>query len=180
MDQAKCGSGRQFDFMSSQVIVFEFSHREVLQRDYGRFLARFGFHALPEGQELQSLRGGMVFCVAGFDADARELYEIPEVREFFFGFHQAWPFALYFCALQHDCLRLMTLCRLASVASVKTDGSDQVRVNYDVTELLRIFPVDLFAMNLVCERARLSEQEIFEQTQAIFEYWGLPFHTSSV
>jgi hypothetical protein len=151
--------------MSSQVIVFEFSHREVLQRDYGRFLARFGFHALPEGQELRSLRGAMVLCV-------------PEVREFFFRFHQEWPFALYFCALQHDSLRLMTLCRLASVASVKTDGSDRVRVNYDVTELLRLCPVDLFAMNLVCERAGLSELEIFERTRDVFAYWCLPFHAS--
>jgi hypothetical protein len=164
--------------MSSQVIVFEFSHREVLQRDYGRFLARFGFHALPEGQELRSLRGAMVLCVAGFDSDRRELYEVPEVREFFFRFHQEWPFALYFCALQHDSLRLMTLCRLASVASVKTDGSDRVRVNYDVTELLRLCPVDLFAMNLVCERAGLSELEIFERTRDVFAYWCLPFHAS--
>lgn len=164
-------------FMSGEFIIFEFSHREVLHRDYARFLARFGFHVLPEGRELKSQQGRMVFCVAGFDSD-RELYEIPEVRDFFFGFHQEWPFALYFCDLQHDCLRLMTLCCLESVASVKVDGSDQVRVNYDVVELLRLFPVDLFAMNLVSERAGLSEQEIFERTRAIFAYWGLPFHAT--
>jgi hypothetical protein len=156
-------------------IVFEFSKREVLQRDYERFLSMFRFQSLPKGEKLKAWQGRLVLCVTGFEEDSREFYDIPEVRNFFFTLHQTWPFSLFFCDLTHDSLKLITLCCLEKVSTVKVDGSDKVRATYDVAELMGLFPLDLFALNLVAERAGLSEQEIFERTRAVFEYWNLPF-----
>jgi hypothetical protein len=30
-------------------------------------------------------------------------------------------------------------------------------------------------MNLMCERAKIFEERIFDRTKAVFEYFGLPF-----
>jgi len=42
-------------------------------------------------------------------------------------------------------------------------------------ELVRWLAAGFAPMNVMCERAGLSEREIFERTKALFEYFDLPF-----
>ena len=42
-------------------------------------------------------------------------------------------------------------------------------------DLLSFLKRDFLPMNLMCERAGLFEDRIFDRTKALFEYFGLPF-----
>ena len=83
-----------------------------------------------------------VFCIEGWDNDEREIHSIPEVRRFYSAFHDAWPYWLYFCNLEVDTLRAMTMCCLPSLTAIKVDGSPQVQVQCEPTELLQFLAQD--------------------------------------
>ncbi len=51
----------------------------------------------------------------------RELHSIPEVRQFYTAFHEAWPYWLYFCNVETEEFYMMVLCCLPSIAAVKID-----------------------------------------------------------
>ena len=117
----------------------------------------------------------MTFVIGGFDDDPRELHSIPEVRQFYRHFHEAWPYWLYFCNLDSDALRVMVLSCLPSLTAWKTAKSQAVAVEYDPVELLQFFERSLRPMNLMADRAGMSENELHRRTRAIFLYFNLPF-----
>ncbi|HRI15507.1 MAG TPA: hypothetical protein PLX89_21120 [Verrucomicrobiota bacterium] len=158
-----------------QLILYQFSRDKVERGDYSNFLSRFGLERLPRGEELARLMGGMAFMVEGYDFDSRELYAIPEVRRFYGAFHRAWPYWLYFCDLNQDSLKTMILCCLPSLTSLASDARSRVGVKVDPTELLQFIAEDFAPMNLMCERARLSELAIYDRTKTVMEYFGFPF-----
>jgi hypothetical protein len=118
-----------------------------------------------------------VFCIEGWDDDSREIHTIPEIRRFYSAFHSAWPYWLYFCNLEMDTLRAMTMCCLPSFNSMQVDGQIQVLVRCDPLDLLQFLNQDFLPMNVMCERAGMFEDRIFDRTKALFEYFGLPFDT---
>jgi hypothetical protein len=64
---------------------------------------------------------------------------------------------------------------LRSVNSMQVDGQIQVLVRCDPLDLLNILKEDFLPMNLMCERAGMFEDRIFDRTKALFEFFGLPF-----
>jgi len=73
----------------------------------------------------------------------------------------------------------MTMCCLASVNTMQVDGRTQVAVTCDPIDLLNFLKRDFLPMNLMCERAAMFEQLIYDRTKAIFEYFDLPFDAES-
>jgi hypothetical protein len=100
---------------------------------------------------------------------------VPEIRRFYAAFHDAWPYWLYFCNLDLDTLKAMTMCCLPSVNTMQVDGRTQVAVNCDPLDLLKFIKRDFMPMNLMCERAEMFERGIYGRTKAVVEYFGLPF-----
>lgn len=151
-----------------------FSREAALACDFSGFVKKFALTNLPKGKALRPLMGKIVFTVGGFDSDAREIEFIPEIRRFYQSFYLAWPYWLFFCSLETDTLRAMTLCCLENLSMVRKDGESVCKVEYDVLELghflLRSFP----SMNWCCERAGISEDGIRARTNSIFEYFELP------
>ena len=45
----------------------------------------------------------------------------------------------------------------------------------DPFDLLNLLKRDFAPMNLMCERAGMFEDRIYDRTKAIFEYFSLPF-----
>lgn len=45
----------------------------------------------------------------------------------------------------------------------------------DPLELLRFVADDFVPMNLMCERAGLSERAIYDRTNEVMEFFGFPF-----
>lgn len=161
--------------MGHDFVVYQFSREKVERGDFSPFLSVYGPDRLPTGRKLRDMMNTFTFMVEGYDDDPRELHSIPEVRQFYTAFHEAWPYWLYFCNLDTDELRAMVLCCLPSIAALKVDQQPNVAVEFDRLELLEFQRADFLQMNVMCERAGMFERLIYGRTKAIFEYFRLPF-----
>ena len=161
--------------MEGDLIFYQFSRSKVEQCDFTHFLSLYAPDKLPEGRALHELMNCFVFCVEGWDNDPREIHTIPEIRQFYSAFHDAWPYWLYFCNLHVDTLRSMTMCCLPSVNTVQVDGRTQVAITFDPLDLIKFMKRDFMPMNLMCDRAQMSERGIYDRTKAVFEYFNFPF-----
>jgi hypothetical protein len=161
--------------MSNDLIFYQFSREMVERGDFSQFLSLYAPDKLPSGRRLREMLNTMLFAIEGYDDDPREIHSVPEIRRFYLAFHDAWPYWLYFCNLDVEALRMMMLCCLPSIAAMKVDGRPNVAVEYDRLELVRFLSKDFMPMNLMCERAGMSERLIYDRTKALFDYFDLPF-----
>ncbi len=161
--------------MGIDVVFYQFSRSKVERGDFSHFLSIYGPDKLPTGQALRLMMNTLMFVIEGYDDDPRELHSIPEIRRFYAAFHEAWPYWLYFCNLDTELFRMMVLCCLPSIVAMKVDGRPNVAVEYDRLELLQFLSNDFMPMNAMCERAGMSERLIYDRSQQVFEYFGLPF-----
>ena len=160
--------------MPAHFIVFEFSRNKVEQLDFRRFLELFTPQRLTS-QQLRQAMGSLVFCLAGWETDEREVYLIPQIRRFYQELHKQWPWSLFFLNLDHDSLRFMVFCCMDNLTTIKVDGRAECGVEFDPVAVATFLGEAFPPMNLLCDRAGLSESEIFERTRRIFEYFQLPF-----
>ncbi len=160
--------------MDSDLIFYQFSRSKVERGDFSDFLAQFALEKLPT-RKLREMMNCMIFCIEGYDDDPREIHTIPEVRRFYSAFHQAWPYWLYFCNLDQDTLRAMVCCCLKDIRALKVDGQPLARVEWNCLAVLQFLKHDFPHMNLLCDRAEMFEDRIYDRTKAVFEYFGLPF-----
>jgi hypothetical protein len=161
--------------MSDELIFYQVSRWKVERGDFTHFLGLYAPGKLPDGRRLRQMMNSMVFGVDGWDNDPREIHAIPEIRRFYAAFHKAWPYWLYFCNLDTDTLRAMTMCCMPSIESVQVDGQVLVKVICEPLDLVEFIKNGLMPMNLMCERAKMFERLIFDRAKAVFEYFGLPF-----
>jgi len=161
--------------MSNDLIFYQFSRSKVERGDFSHFLSLYALDKLPEGRPLREMMNRFVFCMEGWDDDRREIHMVPEIRQFYSAFHDAWPYWLYFCNLDVDTLWAMTMCCLPSVNTMQVDGRAQVAVTCDPRDALKLLKRDFLPMNLMCEQAAMSESGIYDRTKAVFEYFHFPF-----
>jgi hypothetical protein len=161
--------------MKGDLIFYQFSRWKVEHGDFGHFMSLYGPDKLPTGRCLREMMNCFVFCIEGYDNDPREIHLIPEVRRFYPAFHEAWPYWLYFCNLDVDTLRAMTMCCLPDVSTMQVDGQTKMAVTCDPLDLLNFIKRDFMPMNAMCDRAEMFERAIYDRSRAVFEYFGLPF-----
>lgn len=161
--------------MEHDLIFYQFSRAKVEQGEFSHFLSLYAPDKLPDGRPLQELMNKMMFAIEGYDDDPREIHSIPEIRRFYGAFHDAWPYWLYFCNLDTESLGMMVLCCLPSMAAMKVDGRPNVAVEYDRLELLHFLSRDFLPMNVMCDRAEMSERAIYDRSKAVFDHFHLPF-----
>ena len=161
---------------AGDAVFYQFSRSKVERGDFSHFLGLYSPDKLPSGRRLRQMMNSFVFCIEGWDNDEREIHSIPEIRRFYAAFHEAWPYWLYFCNLDTDTLRTMTMCCMNSLTAIKVDGSPQVQVEYEPMELLQFLARDLNHMNAMCDRGEMFEQLIYDRSKALFEYFGLPYN----
>lgn len=161
--------------MAGDPIFYQFSRSKVERQDFIHFLSLYAPEKLPSGRRLREMMNCFVFCIEGYDSDPREIHMVPEIRRFYSAFHEAWPYWLFFCNLDVDTLRAMTMCCLPEVNTLQVDGQTRVAVTCEPMEILNFLKRDFLPMNLMCERAEMFEERIYDRTKAVFEYFGLPF-----
>lgn len=159
----------------SELILYQFSRDRVEASDAKDFLSRFGKRSLPTGKKLETMMNSLARMIEGYDHDPREIYAIPEVRSFYKQLWQRWPYWLYFCNLDTENLMMMVMCCLDSLDALKVQGQPQVQVQINPMEVVQFISGGFVPMNEMCERAGMSERQIFERTKAVFEYFNLPF-----
>lgn len=161
--------------MTKDTVFYQFSRIKVERGAFSHFLGLYAPDKLPAGRRLREMMDSFVFGIEGWDNDPREIHTIPEIRRFYSAFHDAWPYWLYFCNLELDTLRVMTMCCLPAISTMQVNGRIQVAVTCDPLDLLNFLKRDFVPMNLMCERAGNFEEGIYDRTKAVFEYFNLPF-----
>jgi hypothetical protein len=159
----------------SDLILYQFSRDRVEAGDAKDFLSRFGDSSLPTGKKLEAMMNSVALMIDGYNHDPREIYAIPEVRAFYKQLWEVWPYWLYFCNLDSENLMMMVMCCLESLDALKVKGQSQVKVSISPLEVVRFISGGFVPMNEMCERAEMSERQIFDRTKAVFEYFNLPF-----
>jgi len=159
----------------NDLICYQFSRDRVEAGDAKDFLSRFGKFRVPVGKQLKGMMNSLALMIEGYDDDPREIYAIPEVRTFYQQLWQRWPYWLYFCNLDTEILMMMVMCCLDSLDSLKVQGQPQVQVQINPLEVVQFISGGFAPMNEMCERAGMSERQIFERTKAVFGYFNLPF-----
>ena len=157
------------------LICYQFSRDLVEVGDAKNFHARFGKQRLPVGKQLGAMMNSLALMIEGYDDDPREIYAIPEVRTFYQQLWERWPYWLYFCNLDTENLMMMVMCCLDSLDALKVKGQEQVKVTISPLDVVQFISGGFVPMNEMCERAGLSERQIFDRTKAVFEYFNLPF-----
>ena len=159
----------------NDLICYQFSRDRVEAGDAKDFLSRFGKFRVPVGKQLQGMMNSLVLMIEGYDDDPREIYAIREVRTFYQQLWQRWPYWLYLCNLDTENLMMMVMCCLDSLDALKVQGQPQVQVQINPLEVVQFISGGFVPMNEMCERAGMSERQIFQRTKAVFEYFNLPF-----
>jgi len=163
--------------MSSDLVVYQFSRSKVEGCDFAHFLRLYAPEKLPTGRRLRDMMNSMTFMIEGYDDDTRDLHWIPEVRQFYSTFREAWPYWLYFCNLDTESLHMMVVCSLPVMTTLKIDHKPGVMVEYTIPELLKFLNDNLAPMNALCARGGMFDRSIEERINAILSYFKLPINT---
>lgn len=152
-------------------ILCEFSRSAVEAGDFAAFLEHFALERLPHGPALRSYYSAFHFAVAGYDTDPRELYEIPAVRAFYQAFRTVWPFWFFACDLENPCLQAMTFCCLPSLQVRRRNGAASCHVQLQSQELGEFLLDNFRGLNLLFDRAGMTEDENRERSAQIVAYY---------
>jgi hypothetical protein len=151
-------------FSGFEPVIVTISRDEVNARNVSAPLSVLSrFIETPEISREMCERVDVAFH--GYDEDSRELFEIPEVRDFVYALDEKFPFWLFFLNKKYMGLQAISLCFLPPYL---TPQAKQEEYPKRIDQLLqnRWFP----AMNQVCEYAGLTEDQIEELTERVFVY----------
>lgn len=118
----------------------------------------------------------MVFLIQGYDNDPREVYAIPEIRQFYKKFREAWPYWFYFCNLDQDGLKVMAWSCIDRLGDFRSDDKPGMVVTEPgKEEFVSFLAENLDTMNMICKRASMFDKFVYNRSKAVFEYFGLPY-----
>lgn len=107
--------------MTDQLIVLSLLRQDIeagnINRAYG-VLAELTANADRAIQH----RGSLAFMFQGYDCDSREIYSIPEVRDFFNNLANAWPYWAWFMEPEPEMPFLSLLMSLLTPGKTVVDG----------------------------------------------------------
>jgi hypothetical protein len=112
------------------------------------------------------VRGFLQLRFSGFETDERELWEIPEVREYVRALDEAFPYWFYIADLRTELLKVLAFC----LSRVRVVGAGMTTINPD--DLQAFIDRHFGAMNQLMEHWNLSESENVAITEEIFDYFS--------
>jgi hypothetical protein len=114
--------------------------------------------------------GRISIVIDGYDADPRELFEIPEVRRYIKALDEMWPYWFFFLSQADDSIKVVESCLCDSIEVVP--GVTSV----DTEQLNSCLTRHFSAMNHYCESINLPESRIQEISEGIISL----IHNASV
>jgi hypothetical protein len=114
---------------------------------------------------VRSLKEKVDISIFGYDDDPRELFEIPEVREWVQKLDEAFPYWFYFLSKEFPGLNFIAfaLCEYHRLSS----GGFEIESRNLAKFLISHFP----AMNEICESLGFSVEKIRELTDNVIFYF---------
>ena len=148
---------------SAPRVFWEFKRDQIEQQDFSDFLNHFG--ELASGDVLRDSQASFTFFVGGFDDDAREVTEIPEIRAFYHKFYEVWPHWMFF--VEPDSLKTMAFCIFKTYMCIHDEKKRVVQHAYDDTEMAEFIKQQTPDFMSLCHRAGIDSIETNEILEGI-------------
>jgi hypothetical protein len=143
------------------IICYGFCREEIETLEIESFFKSMDL-LLGSREVSMAVRQRIEFFVEGYDNDSRELWEIPQVRQFFHRLHDGFQNWLFLAFPDGEFLNVLIKCLCFG------NGENESTANID-PECLRHFLVACFnALNQLCHRFAISEAINREITDAFF------------
>lgn len=120
---------------------------------------------LEDRSTVEKFRGRVDSAFFGYDDDARELYEIGEVRRFVAELDSKFGYWLYFLNLQSEALAMVVLCLCRHAPGPKEKRA------LEAGGLERFLMEHFFAVNWLFETFGLDEKENEALTARVMDYF---------
>ncbi len=105
--------------------------------------------------------GRISLVIDGYNADPRELFEIPEVRRYIKAIDELWPYWFFFLSQVDDSIKIVESCLCDSIEVMPGVASiDTEQLNHALTR-------HFSAMDYYCEAINLPEYKIQEISEGI-------------
>lgn len=102
-----------------------------------------------------------------YSDDNRELWEIPEVKQYFKILDDQWPYWFFFLSKLSSGLKMITFCCIDTIKKSDTE------LWIDPPTMENFLYRHFIAMNEVCDRIDMSEKDNKKLTNMIFSYFSL-------
>lgn len=149
--------------------LYVITRTEIEALDLSRLLADFS----PENpkDKLLELCSQWHFVVSGYDKEREELFEIPEVRQFFTCATMVWPIWTFGAATTSLALWAVVLSALPTLDVRKENGV--VGLSFDMMEVGRIFHKCMPVFLHLNEKAEIVEKIKMLNLSTIASYLGI-------
>lgn len=148
--------GRFFDLRPglADPVVFVITRQQIEAED-AEISLEFLRSLVPTDnpQRIWSHKGRLSLVISGYDADPRELFEIPEVRRYLRSIDEHWPFWLFFLNQVDESIKVVAAC-LASTVEVAPGMA-----HIDPAGLQRFMERAFTAVNFIFETCGFPESE---------------------
>jgi len=134
-------------------------------------MSQLGPYAPPEN--LQEMAGATIITLAEFDDHEEEIYEIPEVRDFFQRQNKIWSPWLFAGTIFTADLFAIVLASLPTITCCRRDG--HLRVEWQEEEMQAFLHQALPAAAKLHRRAGIGKENGCALLSASAAYLGLPF-----
>ncbi len=152
-------------------IIYVITREEIEALDLKRFLANFGPRVSVK--RLRQIAGRISFTVHGYEDREEEIFEIPEVREYFRIAHKRWPCWLFTADVRTACFHSVILSVLPNlnIMRVPATGINQAQTSFK--DLETFFKESLVASALMEAKAGISMDTVEKRIEALMAYVGL-------
>lgn len=114
--------------------------------------------------------GRASLIIDGYNADPRELFEVPEVRAFIQAIDNQWPYWFFFLSQADDSIKIIESCLCDSIEVIPGVTS------LDLAQMERSLARHFGALNRLCEALNLPESKNQEISEGIISL----IHNASV
>jgi hypothetical protein len=150
------------DFNNYALASFDVSYEDIINCDI-RTVSEALNWLLESRQSVLAGRGKIALSFSGYDDDARDVWDIPEIRRYVAALDATFPYWFYFLDLRMSTLGVLglCLCRVMKVGAAVTPNMEDLRdfVNEHLAALYRL-----------CEMFELGEATKTSITNEILEY----------
>jgi hypothetical protein len=149
---------------NARPLILTISPADIERQSTGPLLGAIRHWAESSKRPL-TLLGQLQVLFAGYGADSRELWQVPNVRQFVQSIDEEFPFWFYFADLNSEFLRVLAFCLCRS--SVVGRGSTAINSQDFAAFLER----HVAAMNQIMEHWKVNEAVNRRRTEEILSYF---------
>jgi hypothetical protein len=144
----------------SEPIFLVFSREQIMEMDLQEPLQVLRQLA-GNPEKAVAACGRISVIIDGYNADSRELFEIPEVRRYIQQLDALWPYWFFFLSQADDSIKVIESCLCDSIEVVPGVTS------IDTEQLNECLTRHFSALNSYCEAINLPESKIQEISEGI-------------